>query len=214
MNRDLHNYRKSYQKGTLDKSDVLANPMEQFRDWFRQAEISNTVEEVNAMTLSTVDNKGMPRGRIVLLKEVTKEGFIFYTNYGSKKGQAIEHNSNVSLSFFWPSLEQQIIIEGNAIKVSEEKSLNYFKQRPKDSQLGALVSNQSQEVKDRETIENRLASLVKEYEGKEVPKPENWGGFIVKPEVFEFWQGRHSRLHDRMYYIKTNNSWEVKRLQP
>lgn len=214
MDKKLHEYRKSYEKGTLDKSDVLANPMEQFRVWFKDAETSNTVDEVNAMTICTVDAKGMPRGRVVLLKEIIEDGFIFYTNYKSEKGLAIDQNPKVSISFFWPGLERQIIIQGNASKISEEKSKDYFQKRPVKSQLGALVSNQSQEIRDRITLENRLTELEKEFKNKQIPKPENWGGYIIKPEAIEFWQGRSSRLHDRLLYSKADNDWIIKRLQP
>ena len=214
MEKNLHDYRKSYDKGTLDKKDVSENPLDQFKLWFNDAEISKTVDEINAMTICTVDASGMPRGRVVLLKEITAEGFIFYTNYTSKKGEAITKNPNVSISFFWPGQERQIIIQGIASKISEEKSLDYFLKRPRESQLGALVSDQSKEIKDRSSLEERKANLENKYKGQEFPKPKNWGGYIIKPQFFEFWQGRKSRLHDRMFYEKVNTSWVLTRLQP
>jgi pyridoxamine 5'-phosphate oxidase len=188
--------------------------MHQFTLWFKEAEESSTIDEVNAMTLSTVDASGMPRGRVVLLKEIGQEGFIFYTNYDSEKGQAIAINNKVCVSFFWPGLERQIIIKGEAIKISEEKSTAYFSKRPRESQLGALVSDQSTSIKDRATLEKRLAVLDKTYEDKSIPKPETWGGYLICPMEFEFWQGRPSRLHDRIRYAKNNDIWTIERLQP
>lgn len=214
MQKNLHEYRKSYEKGTLDIKDVDQNPLLQFKKWFHEAEISQTVDEINAMTLSTVDKNGMPRGRVVLLKEITEQGFIYYSNYKSLKGDAIAANPKVSISFFWPGLERQIIIQGMAEKISEEKSIAYFAKRPFKSQLGALVSNQSSEIESREILEKKLIKLEQEYEGKVIPKPEHWGGYIIKPITYEFWQGRKSRLHDRILYSKTANNWTIKRLQP
>lgn len=214
MSTNLHNYRKSYEKGELTIDSVSESPFDQFKLWFAEAEKSTTVEEINAMTVSTVDAEGFPRGRVVLLKEYDAEGFIFYTNYNSEKGQSIALNPNVCMSFFWPALEQQIIIKGIASKVSEEIAINYFNQRPRESQLGALVSNQSEEIKDRDTLEERLLALEQKYEGKPIPKPENWGGYKIFPLEFEFWQGRRSRLHDRIVYKKKGEYWSVSRVQP
>jgi pyridoxamine 5'-phosphate oxidase len=214
MKKNLHDYRKTYEKGALTEDTVTENPMHQFTLWFKEAEESSTIDEVNAMTLSTVDASGMPRGRVVLLKEIGQEGFIFYTNYDSEKGQAIAINNKVCVSFFWPGLERQIIIKGEAIKISEEKSTAYFSKRPRESQLGALVSDQSTSIKDRATLEKRLAVLDKTYEDKSIPKPETWGGYLIRPMEFEFWQGRPSRLHDRIRYAKNNDIWTIERLQP
>jgi pyridoxamine 5'-phosphate oxidase len=214
MDKNLHDYRKTYEKGALTEDTVTENPMHQFTLWFKEAEESSTVDEVNAMTLSTVDASGMPRGRVVLLKEIGQEGFIFYTNYASEKGQAIAINNKVCLSFFWPGLERQIIIKGEATKISEGKSTAYFSKRPRESQLGALVSDQSASIKDRATLEQKLAVLDKTYEDKSIPKPETWGGYLIRPMEFEFWQGRPSRLHDRIRYAKNNDIWTIERLQP
>ncbi|MGJ8665838.1 MAG: pyridoxamine 5'-phosphate oxidase [Patiriisocius sp.] len=214
MDKNLHDYRKSYEKGTLNLNEVDKNPMKQFQVWFSNAESQKAVEELNAMTLTTASKDGMPRGRVVLLKEVTEEGFIFYTNYSSEKGQAIAENNQVCISFFWPALEQQIIIKGTAQKISEEKSIAYFNERPRASQLGALVSNQSSTIADRNTLEEKLSALEKEFENKEIPKPKDWGGYLIVPVEFEFWQGRASRLHDRIQYSLTNEKWMTKRLQP
>jgi len=214
MDKNLHDYRKSYEKGSLTEDTVLENPLEQFAAWFVDAEKTPTVEEPNAMTLSTVDTQGVPKARVVLLKEFTQEGFVFYTNYTSGKGKAIAQNNNVCISFFWPSLERQIIITGMAVKISEEKSIAYFNKRPRESQLGALVSDQSTSIDSREALEEKLLDLEKQYQTKPIVKPAHWGGYLIQPTSYEFWQGRSSRLHDRIKYTKINNSWNIGRLQP
>lgn len=214
MDKNLHDYRKSYEKGSLTEDTVLENPLEQFATWFVDAEKTPTVEEPNAMTLSTVDTQGVPKARVVLLKEFTQEGFVFYTNYTSGKAQAIAQNNKVCISFFWPSLERQIIITGMAVKISEEKSIAYFNKRPRESQLGALVSDQSTSIDSREALEEKLLDLEKQYQTKPIIKPAHWGGYLIQPTSYEFWQGRSSRLHDRIKYTKINNSWNIGRLQP
>jgi pyridoxamine 5'-phosphate oxidase len=214
MDKNLHDYRKSYEKGSLTEDTVLENPLEQFAAWCVDAEKTTTVEEPNAMTLSTVDTQGVPKARVVLLKEFTQEGFVFYTNYTSGKGQAIAQNNKVCISFFWPSLERQIIITGIAVKISEEKSIAYFNKRPRESQLGAVVSDQSTSIDSREALEEKLLDLEKQYHTKPIVKPVYWGGYLIQPTSYEFWQGRSSRLHDRIKYTKINNSWNIGRLQP
>ncbi len=214
MDKNLHDYRKSYEKGSLTEDTVLENPLEQFAAWFVDAEKTPTVEEPNAMTLSTVDTQGVPKARVVLLKEFTQEGFVFYTNYTSGKAQAIAQNNKVCISFFWPSLERQIIITGMAVKISEEKSIAYFNKRPRESQLGAVVSDQSASIDSREALEEKLLDLEKQYQTKPIVKPAHWGGYLIQPTSYEFWQGRSSRLHDRIKYTKINNSWNIGRLQP
>ena len=214
MDKNLHDYRKSYEKGSLTEDTVLENPLEQFATWFVDAEKTPTVEEPNAMTLSTVDTQGVPKARVVLLKEFTQEGFVFYTNYTSGKAQAIAQNNKVCISFFWPSLERQIIITGMAVKISEEKSIAYFNKRPRESQLGALVSDQSTSIDSRVALEEKLLDLEKQYQTKPIVKPAHWGGYLIQPTSYEFWQGRSSRLHDRIKYTKINNSWNIGRLQP
>jgi len=214
MDKNLHDYRKSYEKGSLTEDTVLENPLEQFAAWFEDAEKTPTVEEPNAMTLSTVDTQGVPKARVVLLKEFTQEGFVFYTNYTSGKAQAIAQNNMVCISFFWPSLERQIIITGMAVKISEEKSIAYFNKRPRESQLGAVVSDQSTSIDSREALEEKLLDLEKQYQTKPIVKPAHWGGYLIQPTSYEFWQGRSSRLHDRIKYTKINNSWNIGRLQP
>lgn len=214
MDKNLHNYRKSYEKGSLTEETVQENPLQQFAAWFLEAENNPAVEEPNAMTLSTVNGQGIPKARVVLLKEYTPQGFVFYTNYTSGKGQAIAQNNNVCVSFFWPSLERQIIITGKAVKISEEKSIAYFNKRPRESQLGAVVSDQSTAIDSREALEEKLLQIEKKYDTKTIEKPTNWGGYLIQPTSYEFWQGRNSRLHDRIKYTKNNNSWSIGRLQP
>lgn len=212
---NLHDKRKVYDKSQLLENQVKENPIELFRDWFLEAEENSGVSEANAMAISTVEEDGCPRTRMVLLKAYTWEGFIFYTNYNSKKGKAIEKNNKACLHFFWPSLERQIIIKAELEKVAENLSDGYFHSRPKGSQLGAVVSPQSSVIPGREYLENKLSELEKEYEGKEIPRPENWGGYIAKPYEIEFWQGRPNRLHDRIIYeLQEDFDWKISRLAP
>ncbi|WP_299055585.1 pyridoxamine 5'-phosphate oxidase [uncultured Polaribacter sp.] len=215
MQKDLSNYRKSYEKQELLENNCPENPMELFRTWFANAEESESVEETNAMNISTIGKDGFPKNRIVLLKKFTWEGFVFFTNYASEKGNAIANNNNICLSFFWPALEQQIIIKGRAEKLAENLSDGYFDSRPDGSKLGAWASNQSSVIKSRAILEENLASLEKEYETKEIPRPEHWGGYLVKPISIEFWQGRPNRLHDRIRYsLAEDFSWILERLAP
>ena len=212
---NLHDKRKVYDKSQLLENQLKENPIELFRDWFLEAEENSGVSEANAMAISTVEEDGCPRTRMVLLKAYTWEGFIFYTNYNSKKGKAIEKNNKACLHFFWPSLERQIIIKAELEKVAENLSDGYFHSRPKGSQLGAVVSPQSSVIPGREYLENKLSELEKEYEGKEIPRPENWGGYMAKPYEIEFWQGRPNRLHDRIIYeLQEDFDWKISRLAP
>lgn len=214
MNRDLGAYRKSYEKEALLESTVSKDPIEQFDKWFKSADANEAIEEPNAMTLSTIGLDGYPRSRVVLLKHFDENGFVFYTNYSSEKGRAIAMNNHVCLSFFWPAEERQIIIKGIAKKVSEKVSLDYFKSRPKGSQLGALVSEQSQPIPDRSVLEKALKALEDKYKSGDIPKPDHWGGYSVVPTEFEFWQGRKNRLHDRISYQNMEGSWSIIRLAP
>jgi pyridoxamine 5'-phosphate oxidase len=215
MPKDLSNYRKSYEKHELLESNCPGKPMDLFKDWFLNADASNTIEETNAMTISTIGNDGYPKSRVVLLKKYTEEGFVFYTNYTSEKGKAIEENNHICLSFFWPALEQQIIIKGTVEKISEEESDAYFNSRPTGSKLGAWASPQSTVVASKEDLKIQLNSLEKKYDGKEIPRPEHWGGYIVKPISVEFWQGRPNRMHDRIRYSLTKDfSWKLERMAP
>lgn len=204
--------RENYQKGELLESSVHVDPIEQFKIWFQEAQNSQVLEP-NAMFLSTVGHDHKPAGRIVLLKHVN-EGFSFFTNYHSRKGAELAHHGHASLTFFWGELERQVRIEGNVYKMSEVLSTEYFHQRPRESQLGAWVSDQSSRVESREYLEQRYAELAKQYEGKEIPKPAHWGGYELIPDYFEFWQGRPSRLHDRIVYEKAGQRWERYRLAP
>ena len=215
MSKDLSNYRKSYEKQELLESNCPENPLELFQKWFLNADASNTVEETNAVSLSTVGKDGYPKSRIVLLKKYTWEGFIFYTNYNSEKGKAIQENNQVCLSFFWPALEQQIIIKGKAEKLPENLSDGYFESRPTGSKLGAWASNQSTVVESRDILEKNLQKFEEKFEGKEITRPPHWGGFLVKPIAIEFWQGRPNRMHDRILYrLKEDFSWKIERLEP
>jgi len=214
MQNDLGNYRKSYEKSALMEDSISDNPIQLFQKWFYEVEAAKGVEEPNAMTVSTIGLDGFPKNRVVLLKKYTHEGFIFYTNYTSEKGKAITANPNVCLSFFWPNMERQVIIKGKAEKISANLSDGYFESRPKGSRLGALVSDQSAVVESRKVLEDQLKVLEKEYDGKEVARPDFWGGYIVKPVSVEFWQGRPNRLHDRIRYSLIAVDWKMERLAP
>jgi pyridoxamine 5'-phosphate oxidase len=215
IEKDLGNYRKSYDKSELLQENVPENPIELFRDWFIEVDTHYNIDETNAMTISTIGRDGFPKSRVVLLKKYTHEGFIFYTNYDSEKGKAIALNPNVCLSFFWNSAERQIIIKGKAEKISENLSDGYFESRPRGSQLGAIVSNQSTVVADRNELEAKLMALEAAYKGKDIERPKYWGGYIVRPVELEFWQGRPNRLHDRIrYQLQTDYNWKIERLAP
>lgn len=212
---NLHDKRKTYEKSQLLENQLKENPIEMFREWFLEAEESPMVSEANAMAVSTVDEDGGPRNRMVLLKAYTWEGFIFYTNYESQKGKALNKNNKACLHFFWPSLERQIIIKATLDKVPENISDGYFQSRPRGSQLGAVVSPQSTVIPNRNYLEDQLLALEKEYEGKEIKRPQHWGGYLAKPYEIEFWQGRPNRLHDRIVYqLQEDFSWDISRLAP
>jgi pyridoxamine 5'-phosphate oxidase len=207
--------RTDYQRAGLNEADCDSNPIQQFQRWFEEAQAAD-LKEPNAMFLATADAQGRPSGRVVLLKEASAAGFVFYSNYASRKGLELQANPHCALTFFWPELERQIRIEGDVEPVSREKSEAYFRERPKRSRLGALVSPQSQVLPSRELLETRLAKLETEYaETDAVPMPPHWGGYCVRPESIEFWQGRRNRLHDRIVYRKTLGAdWVMARLAP
>ena len=211
---DLSDFRKQYTKGRLIASEVPPTPFILFKDWFDEVQSKGKEQETNAMTLSTQQPDGRVASRVVLLKEVSDEGFVFYTNYNSSKGQSIEHNNQVCISFFWQSMERQVIIQGTATKLPPEASDQYFQSRPRGSQIGAHVSNQSEVIENRFTLEKRLKFLEDQYKNKLIPRPTHWGGYVVSPHSIEFWQGRTNRLHDRLVYIQKSSTWVIKRLSP
>lgn len=215
MQKDLGNYRKSYEKSALMEDGIPENPLQLFQTWFYEVERSDGLDEPNAMTVSTMGLDGYPKSRIVLLKKFTHEGFIFYTNYESEKGRAIAQNPKVCLSFFWPNLERQVIIKGVAEKVPENLSDGYFESRPTGSKLGALVSEQSAVIPSRQLLEDKLKALEEQFAGQEIARPPFWGGYLVRPVSMEFWQGRPNRLHDRIRYaLQEDWDWKRERLAP
>lgn len=211
---NLYDKRKSYEKFELVENQIEKDAMAQFKNWYQEAEEVSGTMEANAMSVSTVEEDGCPRSRMVLLKSFDNEGFVFYTNYNSKKGKSLENNHKACLHFFWPFLERQVIIKADLVKVSEETSLEYFHSRPRGSQIGAVVSPQSSEIPNREFLENKLVDIESLFEGREVEKPKNWGGYLAKPYEIEFWQGRANRLHDRIIYNIELGEWKTKRLAP
>ncbi len=233
---NLGDFREDYQRGALDRAGLNANPLTQFESWFREATgdraqsrwrkigialyklgsaISNhRPADINAMTLATVDKQGNPSTRTVLLKSVDERGFIFFTNYDSRKGRELAENPNAALTFFWSDLERQVCVTGSVTKLPAAESEAYFKSRPRGSQIGAWASHQSTPVPDRSILEAKWRELEKQFP-QDVPLPSNWGGFILKPERIEFWQGRPSRLHDRFCYERqADGTWKIERLSP
>ena len=208
---DLSSFRKSYEKSTLSDSLKNETPFTIFNEWFNDAINDDLIVEPNAMTLSTASQNNKPRNRVVLLKKFNEDGFIFFSNYNSSKGQEIAFNPNVCLSFFWPSQERQIIIQGSAKKIPSKESDDYFYSRPFESQVGAIVSNQSSVIPNREFLEKKFIELKK---STKIKRPDFWGGYLVNPLRFEFWQGRKNRLHDRIEFIFENNLWKNNRLSP
>ena len=214
MDSSIADQRQNYTRAGLSEADVTSNPIAQFKIWFQQALDADLVEP-NAMTIATATPEGKPTARIVLLKGVSDRGFVFYTNYKSQKGQQLIANPHAALVFLWDKLERQVRIEGKVEKLSAEESAEYFHSRPKASQLGAWASNQSQVIPNREVLEQRLDQLQTKYSSDTVPLPEHWGGFRVVPNRIEFWQGRPSRLHDRLVYdLLANGDWQINRLSP
>lgn len=209
----LQNLRQDYRAAELSEKDIVKNPIAQFEKWFADA-VNAEIFEPNAMTLATADKSGRPNARMVLLKGFDDAGFSFYSNYLSQKGKEIKRNPLACLVFFWGELERQVRIEGKIEKLDKETSEAYFQSRPVGSQISAIVSPQSQVINDRDLLEKKVNELTTQYEGKTIPKPAHWGGYIVKPTSIEFWQGRSSRLHDRIKYTFVNNAWKIERLAP
>lgn len=207
---DLANLRRSYERGELHRKDLDADPIAQFEHWFAEADESGKIHEANAMVLATVGEDGQPLQRTVLLKGVDTRGFVFYSNYKSRKAQHITKNAQVSLLFPWIELERQVIIRGTVEKVSREETAEYFATRPRESQLGAWVSDQSSAIDSREVLEAELQKLEDKFEGHDIPVPDFWGGYRVTPKTVEFWQGGKGRLHDRFEY----RDGAIKRLSP
>ena len=214
MDMELAGLRRHYTKGGLAERDLHPNPIEQFRRWFAQSQEAH-LPEPNAMTLATASADGIPSARIVLLKGVDEDGFVFFTNYESQKGEELGENPHAALVFYWAELERQVRIMGGVTKTSREESEEYFAKRPVESQLGAWASEQSTVIPNRRSLEDQLTALGKWYEGQEIPAPPYWGGYRVSPETIEFWQGRPNRLHDRLVYtLDDGGKWEIDRLAP
>ena len=209
----LEEMRKQYEMNELNRSDLLESPTEMFRSWFEKIEDLNHIEP-NAAILSTSTKKGKPSSRTILVKEYDERGFVFYTNYESRKGREIEENPYGSLNFYWPSQERQVRINGKLRKVSHSQSEKYFHSRPLRSQIAALASNQSGVIENRDALKKKFNELEKEFEGKDVPLPENWGGYRLEHRNVEFWQGRRDRMHDRFIYTKNGTIWQIERLAP
>lgn len=210
---NIQNLRQEYRAAELAEADVDKNPFTQFGKWFKEA-LDGLLYEPNVMTLATADLSGKPSARILLLKGFDENGFVFFTNYDSKKGKELEENPQASMLFFWPELERQVRIDGTITKVAEEVSTDYFHSRPKGSQIGAAASPQSTVIPNREILQERVNELTAAYHDKEVPRPAHWGGYLLAPTHIEFWQGRPSRLHDRITYTSVNGVWTINRLAP
>lgn len=211
--KDLNTVRKDYSNDHLSEEHAEENPFHQLKMWLSEAkEVDDT--DYNAMTLSTINPEGYPQSRIVLCRELSERGLVFYTNYNSSKGAQISQNPMVSVSFFWKELERQVRITGRASKISAEASDAYFNSRPRASKIGAWASEQSAVISSREELQNQVSQIEKRFENQEVPRPAFWGGFIIEPQSFEFWQGRPSRLHDRLRYDLVQNDWNRSRLAP
>ena len=209
----MRNKRVDYGASELRRNDLAESPVEMFRIWFDQVEGMHPFEST-AMTLSTSNKGGKPSSRVVLLKEYDENGFVFYTNYESRKGREIEENPYGSLNFYWPSQERQIRINGKLRKVSRSRSEKYFHSRPLRSQIAALASNQSGVIENRDVLKKKFDELEKEFEGKVIPLPDNWGGYRLEHRSVEFWQGRRDRMHDRFVYTKNGTIWQMERLAP
>ncbi len=216
MTDHVADMRQDYRQGALDEATCPAEPLALFEQWFGAARQCPEVSEANAMTLATVDTSGWPQARVVLLKAYDAGGFVFYTNYNSRKGRALDATMRAALVFWWPALESQVRVEGHVERVAPEVADAYFASRPRGSRLGAWASPQSEVIEDRSVLEGNLQDVTQKFEGQEVDRPEHWGGYRVVPERVEFWQGRTNRLHDRLVYhrLEGDGGWKVERLAP
>ena len=210
MSNIIH-HRKSYEKHSLEVEDLKAAPHEMLEFWLSEVE---ELHDYNAMVVSSVDASGQPHSRVVLLRGVNEDGLKFYTNYSSNKGQELEQNNKVALNFFWPTVERQVRVEGELYKLSDAESDAYFNSRPRESQIGAWVSPQSSNIESREVLNERFREFTDKFEGHPVPRPAHWGGYIIRPKYYEFWQGRPNRLHDRLTYRLQDGAWKISRMAP
>lgn len=217
MSEDVQNYlneiRRDFSGKPLDEQSVKKSPIEQFDVWFEEA-VDAQLLDPYAMSITTVSTDGQPSTRIVYMRGISEDGFVFYTNYNSDKGQNLENNNKIALNFFWGALERQIRVEGVVERVTDAVSDAYFNNRPRESQIGAWASNQSSVIGDRKELEDKVAFYTEKFKGVDVPRPQHWGGYLVKPSKVEFWQGRPSRLHDRIVYSKNQGNWKLSRLAP
>ena len=211
---ELFNYRKSYTKDKLSMNDIGDNPIDFFMKWFKEAENSDQIIEPNAMTISTVDENSSPSSRVVLLKQIKERSLIFFTNYNSNKGKSLDKNENICASFYWPSLERQVIIKGNAKKISSVESEDYFNSRPFESQAAAIISNQSEDIDSYESLLEKYNSFIEQNKNSKLKRPNNWGGIEIFINQIEFWQGRKNRLHNRVLCNFQKDAWEYKLLSP
>ena len=211
---ELFNYRKSYTKDKLSINDIGGNPIDFFVKWFKEAENSDQIIEPNAMTISTVDENSFPSSRVVLLKQIKERSLIFFTNYNSNKGKSIDKNENICASFYWPPLERQVIIKGNAKKISSVESEDYFNSRPFESQAAAIISNQSEDIDSYESLLEKYNSFIEQNKNTKLKRPNNWGGIEIFINQIEFWQGRKNRLHNRVLCNFQKDTWEYKLLSP
>ena len=211
---ELFNYRKSYTKDKLSMNDIGDNPIDFFVKWFKEAENSDQIIEPNAMTISTVDENSFPSSRVVLLKQIKERSLIFFTNYNSNKGKSLDKNENICASFYWPPLERQVIIKGNAKKISSVESENYFNSRPFESQAAAIISNQSGDIDSYESLLEKYNSFIEQNKNTKLKRPNNWGGIEIFINQIEFWQGRKNRLHNRVLCNFQKDTWEYKLLSP
>ena len=211
---ELFNYRKSYTKDKLSINDIGDNPIDFFVKWFKEAENSDQIIEPNAMTISTVDENYFPSSRVILLKQIKERSLIFFTNYNSNKGKSLDKNENICASFYWPPLERQVIIKGNAKKISSVESEDYFNSRPFESQAAAIISNQSEDIDSYESLLEKYNSFIEQNKNSKLKRPNNWGGIEIFINQIEFWQGRKNRLHNRVLCVFQKDTWEYKLLSP